>query len=162
MNILIAYTSKYGSVFKAAQLLSDSLNENTDIINISNFPNTDISKYDTVILGGSIYMGKIQKNLSQFINSNRENLLEKNMGLFLCAGEQYPQKKEILFQNNFPEYILNKVLIKDILGHALYIDKINILEKILARLFKNTRESYEDFYIDKIENFANTIKSGVK
>ncbi len=61
MKNCILFTTKHGSTEKASLLLKEKLNAETDIINLKDVKKPDISDYDTVILGASIYMGKIQK-----------------------------------------------------------------------------------------------------
>ena len=59
MKNCILFTTKHGSAEKAALLLKEKLKADTDIINLKIVKNPDISDYDTVILGASIYIGKI-------------------------------------------------------------------------------------------------------
>ena len=63
MNTLIVYSSKYGCTEKCAKLIKQELNDPADLINLKNINIKDInlSKYDKVIIGGPIYIGKIQK-----------------------------------------------------------------------------------------------------
>lgn len=61
MKTIIIYTTKYGCAEKAAYLLRSKLGEGTEAVNLMHAKEPLLDKYDTVILGGSIYFGKIQK-----------------------------------------------------------------------------------------------------
>lgn len=77
MNTLIVYASKYGCTEKCAKLLSKELYGEVDIINVKRMRDIDISKYEKIIIGGSIYIGKIQKGVTQFCSKNLHKLKEK-------------------------------------------------------------------------------------
>ena len=44
----------------------------------------NLSPYDTVLVGGSIHSGRIQKKVGQFCEALIEQLLTKKVGLFMC------------------------------------------------------------------------------
>jgi len=70
--MLIVYASKYGSTQKVVNILSGEL-ENNNIKNITvnvndiSKSNIDLSKYSSIVIGGSIYFGKIQKKYNQIL-----------------------------------------------------------------------------------------------
>ena len=64
MSTLIVYASKYGCTEKCVKLMSKKLNDKVDLINLKNINDIDLSKYDKVIIGGSIYIGRIQKEVT--------------------------------------------------------------------------------------------------
>ena len=88
MNTLIAYGTKHGCTEKCATELSKELDGNVEIINLKNNNKIDLNKYDSVIIGGSVYIGKIQKEVTEFINSNLNELLKKQIGLFICGMQE--------------------------------------------------------------------------
>jgi len=59
MNILIAYATKYGCTEKCAAVLSEKLTGKVDLCNLKGGRASDLTQYEKVIIGGSIYMGKI-------------------------------------------------------------------------------------------------------
>ncbi|MDH7552618.1 MAG: flavodoxin domain-containing protein [Spirochaetota bacterium] len=61
MKEIIIYSTKYGSVERSAKMLKSYLPEDTVPVNVKNEKEVNIEDFDTVILGGSVYMGKIQK-----------------------------------------------------------------------------------------------------
>ena len=71
MSTLIAYATKYGFTKICAQELAKKLDENADICDL-NSEKPDLTKYDTVIIGGSIYAGKIRKPVADFCTNNTQ------------------------------------------------------------------------------------------
>lgn len=108
-----------------------------------------------------MYFGKVQKHFREFIDGNIDTLKEKNVALFLCASEKDPTEKNTLFIKNFPEELRNISLATDILGHSIYLDRLNPFEKILFKFLKGTNTSYEEFYKEKIEDFTKTLSNSI-
>lgn len=48
---------------KSVKILSENLKGQVEVINLKKVKNVDLSLYNRVIIGGSIYMGKIPKEL---------------------------------------------------------------------------------------------------
>ena len=159
MKTLIAYTTKYGSVEKSANMLKNLLNDHVTIKNVRDEKVKTLELYDTVILGGSIYMGKIQPELTNFINSNMSLLLDKNIAIFVNAGETDPVKKDKQFENAFPEKIFKHAFSRHILGDEVDFKKISLLEKTMLYLIKKTKESYSNLDINEINKMANEINN---
>lgn len=61
MKNLIVYATKHGTAKKCAEMLKTRLNGETVLANVKETP-PDLEDFDTVVLGGSIYIGKMQKN----------------------------------------------------------------------------------------------------
>jgi len=72
MKTLIAYGTKHGCSQKCAMELSRELKDKIEIVNLRDKINIDLSKYDRVVLGGSVYIGRIQKEVTDFISGNLE------------------------------------------------------------------------------------------
>ena len=70
---------------KCAELLEENLKGEVDIVDIRKDITLDLNNYDKVVIGGSIYMGKIQKEIEEVCESYCDNLKEKKLGLFICC-----------------------------------------------------------------------------
>lgn len=102
MKTVIIYATKYGSAENAAELLKKRLGGRVKLINIVKELVPPLNEYDTVILGGSIYAGNIQTKLGEFMNYNLDILLQKRVGLFLCAAHPDPEVREKELAASFP------------------------------------------------------------
>ncbi|MDU3352327.1 MAG: flavodoxin domain-containing protein, partial [Clostridium sp.] len=60
MNTIIIYSSKYGCTKDCANILKNKLSDNVTIVDINNNNNNnkiELSKFDKIIIGSSIYVG---------------------------------------------------------------------------------------------------------
>ncbi len=159
MKTLIAYTTKYGSVEKSANLLKNLLNDHVTVKNLKDEKIKTLELYDTVILGGSIYKGKIQPELTDFVKSNMSLLLNKKIGLFINAGESDPVKRDKQFEDSFPPKIYAHAFSKHIFGDEIDFKKLSLIEKGMLYLIKKTKESYSNLDINEINKMANEINN---
>jgi len=65
METLIAYATRYGCVEKCAKMLAEKLDGKVTLVNLQK-TRVDPASYGRVIVGGSIYIGKIQKEVRDF------------------------------------------------------------------------------------------------
>jgi len=80
MKTLIAYSSKYGCTEKCVGTLAAKLSWEVDVVNLRGGKAVDLSGYDRVIIGGSIYMGRIQKQVTNLCVKNWTFLKAKSWG----------------------------------------------------------------------------------
>lgn len=159
MKILIVYATKYGCTQKAVTLLKSQLGENVSSVNIMKDKVPELKEYDTVVLGGSIYIGKIQKQMYNYMLKHAEELKTKRLGLFICAGEQDPAIIEKELKDSFPEELFSRAVVKEVFGGELHIDKISFIEKHMIRIVKGATQGYSNLSEDKIGKFAKDILS---
>ena len=88
MSTLIAYASKHGCTEVCAEKLSQRLGEKAELYNLKSGNAIDISQYDKVIIGSSVYVGKINKEATEFCTNNRSALENKKVGLFICGSQE--------------------------------------------------------------------------
>lgn len=82
MRALIVYATKYGCTEKCVDILKSYLDIEVDVFNAKS-NKIRLEKYDVVIIGGSVYMGKIQKEVTHFCKRNIKKLLKKKLGIFV-------------------------------------------------------------------------------
>ncbi len=153
MNTLIVYASKHGCTEKCAQLVAKELHNKTDIINLNTQENIDISKYDKVIIGGSIYIGKIQKAVSQFCSTNLNELKRKKIGLFIC-GMQEGDAITTEINQNFPAELINIAAAKEHLGGEFVFAKMNFVEKFIVKKVSKTSTDKSNILTDNISKLS--------
>ncbi|MGG7057898.1 flavodoxin domain-containing protein [Clostridium nigeriense] len=158
MNALIAYSSKYGCTKKCVDLLHKELNGNVDIINLQTSKNIELSKYDKVIIGGSIYMGMIQKEVKEFCNNNLEILKGKQIGLFIC-GMQKGQSINTEINENFPKELLEISIVKEHFGGEFTFSKMKFFEKMIVKMISKTSSDKSNILKDNINKFALEMNS---
>lgn len=156
MRTLIVYATKYGFTKTCADILARKLGENVDIYDLnSNLP--DLMKYDKVIIGGSIYAGKIRKPVMRFCSDNLDNLKGKKLGLFICgmAKEEDAQKQ---IDSSFPEDLLAVCVAKGFFGGECNYEKMNFLEKFIMKKITGSKQSQSRVAEDNITRFAGLMR----
>ena len=134
MKTIIIYSSTYEYTKECAERLKGYLLGEVIVINAAIDVISQLDGIDNVIIGGSIYMGQIQKNMKEFCASNVALLKDKRLGLFLCCG--LPEKFEQAMKDAFPEELLKKAISKECFGGVLRTEKMNLGHKIIAIFMK--------------------------
>jgi len=152
MKTLIVYTTKHGSVAAVAQMIQDKIPETT-VVNCMTDIVPPLDCYSTIILGASIYMGKIQPEMKHFIETHLDVLMKKKIGIFLCSGREEPN----IFPDNFPARLLEHASITSVVGYAYYTEKLSFIEKLAVKAIAGIKATEEKFNLKKIDDFAAKI-----
>ncbi len=157
MKSVIIYATRYGSTAEVAGLIQKELGGDCTLVNVTakNVPSLDT--FDTVILGGSIYMGKIQKELAAFAETNLKQLLSKKVGLFLCAGTPEQKEREKELHGAFPSELLIHAVAKDLLGYAFVFEKMRFFDRLIMKKIKGDSVSTAEYFNERISSFAKVL-----
>lgn len=156
MNTLILYCSKYGATEKCANLINDSLREKADMVNLTNGNSSiDINRYDTVLIGGGIYAGKIQRELIEFLKANEDSFKSKNTGIFICCKDESKAMEYI--KANFPKWLIDKSFTLNHLGHEINMNKMSFVERFLLKSLFKIKDSYSELDYDSICEVAGKV-----
>lgn len=157
MKTLIAYGTKYGCAEKCAIELSKELNDDQVIlINLKNNNKIEIDKYERVIIGGSAYIGKIQKEVTEFINNNLNELMKKDIGLFIC-GMQEGDAMEKEIADNFPAGLLSKAKSVQNFGGEFIFKKMNFMDKAIVKKIVKVSSDKSDINHGNIKKLATDL-----
>ena len=129
MKTAIVYATKYGCTKKCAEILKTYLHGEVNILSVK-ADKINLSQYDTVFIGGSVYMGKIQKEITHFCKRNLKQLLHKKIGLFACC---YTPKDTVgFFETLYPIELIN---------HASYVTSVGgIMNFLYRKLFQSLKK----------------------
>jgi menaquinone-dependent protoporphyrinogen oxidase len=132
MKTIIIYASKHGSAEKCSELLKGKLHGEVTIVNIKKEATPDITSFDNIIVGGSIYMGKIQKTVSEFCLKNLNELKNKRIGLFICCMNI--KEAEMQLNNSFPKELVSIAATKECFGGEFNLKEMNFMEKAITKM----------------------------
>lgn len=152
MNTLIAYATKHGCSETCAKMLSKDLTGNIELFNLKDAKILVLTKYDRVIIGGSIHMGKIQKEVQFFCIQNMEMLLNKKIGLFVC-GMLFEKAHEEL-NNSFPNELLTRAIAKEFFGGQYRFDKMNYFDRLIVKKVAKVNNDFSQIKDENIKRFA--------
>ncbi|MGL4108925.1 flavodoxin domain-containing protein [Clostridium sp. LP20] len=142
MKSIIIFGSKYGTAEMCARKLKEKLGGEVDLVDINTNKDISLSDYDKVIIGGSIYMGMMNKEIKNFVQNNKEELIKKDFGLFMvCMSDNEKAKQQ--FKENFDEDILKNAKGKVNFGGAFLFSKMNFFERQIIKMISKSQKNDE-------------------
>lgn len=166
LKTLIIYDSRYGCAEKCAQMIGSKLN-NAEVVHVKNAPE-DIGFYDIIIIGGSIYMGRIQSRIRKFCKRHLKVLNKKTIGLFISCMFVGERGKEQL-QNAFVKEFADKAKAKDFFGGEITFNKMKFFDRLLIKLLRKSNvtgmpkfdenNDASNLMKDKIDIFCSSLLS---
>lgn len=132
MKTLILYMTSHGCAGKAAEMLREFLPGDVEQVNLEHSEPPLLDNFDTIIIGGSIRIGSIQKKLRRFCEKNTGMLVTKRIGLYICCMYENEKALEQL-RNNYPDPLVRHALATGIFGGELDFEAMNAFEKMIMR-----------------------------
>lgn len=157
MSTLIAYATKYGFTKACAEMLAKKFDEKADLCDLSsNRP--QLAQYDKVIIGGSIYAGRIRKPAARFCRENLNILKGKKLGLFICgmaAGDDAQRQ----LNASFPQELLSVAVAKESFGGEYDFKKMNFLERFIIRKISGSDKNQSRIREDNMTRLADQMEN---
>lgn len=158
MSTLILYMTSHGCTEKAAQKLEQLLNDDVQSVNLKKRPPRDLSLFDTIIIGGSIHAGQIQRKVKQFCQDHLDTLKQKRLGLFLCCMEE-GETAQKQFDEAFPAELRDHAAVTGLFGGEFDFNRMNFLQRAIVKKVAKITESVSKIKEDHIRQFAETLNS---
>ncbi|AJA46461.1 flavodoxin [Clostridium pasteurianum DSM 525 = ATCC 6013] len=152
MKTLIVYATKHGFSEKCSKLLKDKFSGEVVAINIKKDTIPNLSSFDNIIIGGSIYMGKIQKEIIKFCTENLNILKNKKIGLFICGMQK--DNIETTLSNSFPVDLLYHASIKEYFGGEFILKNMNVTERFIVKMVAKIKEDVSSISEENINKFT--------
>lgn len=153
MRTIILYSSKHGATREAAELLAQHLPADTVVAPITDAP--DIAVFDCVVLGSAIYAGKPLKTMQDFCKQHLELLLQKKLGLFICAlADPVIIRQELAMA--YPAPIRRHAVIASWFGGKITPDRLTAAERAILKVIRKAKLR-EAFRHDEIQRVATTL-----
>lgn len=155
MKVLILFASKYGASEKCANLLSEKLVGDVTVINLKENKNINLSDYDKIIVGASVYAGSIQANVKDFCAANSNLLLSKPFALFLSCMSDNKEEIKSYMEKSFSNELINHATVIDSLGYGFNFSKMNFFEKLIIKMVvkSKNKKGESDIKVDGKTNF---------
>jgi menaquinone-dependent protoporphyrinogen oxidase len=148
--------SHHGTTRKIAGQMAQTLGkENATVLDFKKADVPDLGLFDTVLIGGSIHAGQIQKKIRMFCVAYEKELLQKRIGLFMCALETAEKEEE--FNNAFPERLRNHAIAHGYFGGELLLDKMNFFEKHFVKTIYGIKTNLSQIDANAIDEFCHKI-----
>lgn len=150
MKTAIVYGTKHGGTVECVKKMQAQLPKEVVVYAIKDNPKINLDEFDTVIIGGSIHAGGIQKEIKSFCKENEDKLLTKKVGLFICSGMQVATE----FEHNFSPELLKASKVHYNLGYQNNTQNFNFLERTMMKLVPKDSIKAEGIYEDKLKDFV--------
>ncbi|MDR0898185.1 MAG: flavodoxin domain-containing protein [Oscillospiraceae bacterium] len=163
MHNLIAYSSKYGATKACAEGIAALLPGQTDLCDLDK-TTPDLTPYDTVVVGSSVYMGRARKAARQFCKTQAGALLSKRLGLFLCCVQDLDKTVSEQMQLAFAKPLRDHALAIGALGGQVDYTKLTRFDGMIMNLVagdlrrKTGKDVISTISQERIERFAELMK----
>ncbi|WHY88432.1 flavodoxin domain-containing protein [Neobacillus novalis] len=159
MKTLIVYCSSHGTTEKAVGLICETLEGEVLTVDLKREKTMfDLRNFDAVIIGGSIHAGQIQRRIKQFIKQNHDELMEKELGLFLCCmrgGELAIEQ----FNHAFPQELRKNSVAMGLFGGEFLVSKMNFFERQVVKKVDNITADQSMLDIEAIMEFTSKLNN---
>lgn len=159
MKTAIIFTSKHGATEKVANQLSKNI-ANAEVLNLKEHKIINLSQYQNIILGSSIYAGRISNTMQKFIKTNTVELLQKNLALYICCMHEAEAEKQ--FNAAFPELLKSHSLSNQCIGGEFNFEKMNFFEKFLVKKISGVSQTTANFKQENINKIVESINNKIK
>ncbi|WP_423802146.1 flavodoxin domain-containing protein [Neobacillus sp. SAB-20_R2A] len=154
MKTLIVYCSSHGTTEKAVSVLCENIEGEVLAVDLKRDKILfDLEDYDGVIIGGSIHAGEIQKKIKQFIKQHHDELLEKEVGLFLCCIRDGDIAVE-QFNRAFPQDLRKNSVAMGLFGGEFLVSKMNFFERQVVKKVDSVIKDESHLNLNSIMEFA--------
>jgi len=158
MTTLILYGTTHGTTEKCAFKLANCFADDVAVLTLEENNGIDITGYDTVIIGGSIRLSRMNRSVSNFCRKYLNGLMHARIGLFICCMNEIDRAKEYL-ESNFPKELQQQAIAKGYFGGELDFGKLSSLERSLLKNIINIDKSISLINERNIKDFAQTISN---
>ena len=160
-QVLVAYASKYGATQEIAEEIGQVFSHaglSTDVLPIKLV--SDLSRYQALIIGSAVYIGKWRKEAVRFLKANEKKLSGRSVWLFSSGPTGEGDPVEILKGWRLPRAIQPLVDRIKPRGICVFHGDVNVskLNSIEKSIIKNVEAPVGDFRDwDTIRSWANTV-----
>ena len=150
-QVLVTYATKYGATAEIAEEIGEVIRQadlRTDVQPVERAG--DVSRYDAVVLGSAVYIGRWRKEAAKFLKANEQALTGKAVWLFSSGPTGEGDPVELVQGWRFPgslQPIADRIGPRDIaIFHgATDVDKLNFLEKWMLKNVQAPVGDYRDW-----------------
>lgn len=158
MKYLIVFKSKHGTTKKLVHEMYQYLGiEKTRVVELGVDLIPDLNQFNTILIGGSIHGGSIQKEIRSFCQKNSPILLKKKLGLFLCF--MMKEKGQAEFEKAFPAELRQHAVASGLFGGELVLEKMNFFERFITRIVAGKKRSISQIDYNAVREFEHTVKN---
>ena len=164
-RILVAYASRKGSTAGIAQAIGKELTIEGYTVDVSEMKSvTSLAGYNAVVIGASVYTGKVTGDVAAFVSTNKDELSRVPVAGFITGiAPVFPKTGDV---KGFTDQLVTALspvrpVAVTMFAGTLDAGKMNLVERSLTTLMKVPTGDFRDW--DAIAAWAKTLagKMGV-
>lgn len=158
MTVLIAYGTKYGTTETVGSRLQEQLPAHTDLVNLRTTPTPAVDRYDVVLVGGSIYAGRIRPEVTKFCERHQDELLSRKVGVFIsCLYDEKAGGSQI--GNNFPGWLLAHAFGRYNVGGAVRFSQLRFIDRVIMQKVGKVDSDLEGINEEEIARIISDVRA---
>jgi menaquinone-dependent protoporphyrinogen oxidase len=156
VKVLIAYATKYGTTEHIAARLRDALSASVDLANLKDSPDPPVTEYDLILVGGSIYAGRIRPQVTKFCERYQDALLARKVGVFIsCLYDEQEGGAQI--GENFPGWLLAHAFGRYNLGGAVHFSSLRLVDRLIMKKIAKVSSDIDSINESEIERLTGDV-----
>ena len=157
MKTLIIYASLGGCTERAVRELSQQLSGEVLSIDLKRQQLPPLREFDRIVIGYSIVRGRINPEIHRFYIEQKQNLADKEIGLFVCCSKDEHGAREII-KNAFPEGLRQMAKTEAIFRMTINLKEMSMVKRILVKRVPRVLDNLADPDYESISHFANRME----
>jgi menaquinone-dependent protoporphyrinogen oxidase len=153
MKTLIVYATSQSCTEKITLQMKDYLGGDVKIVNLKKQPDPSLKEYNRVIIGGSVRAGQVHKRVRDFCATWQSELLDKELGLFICSLEAGEVARKQL-EEAFPCELRDAAKVTASFGRNFDFTKMNFIERMIVRKVPQIRRSNSKVDFEAVRRFS--------
>jgi menaquinone-dependent protoporphyrinogen oxidase len=161
MGVLLVYSTRHGTTRKVGEYLAakwPGIEVTFFDLAKGGFP--DLRKYDCVVIGASVHAGFIQAEVRQFVESKKELLMRRTLGLYMCFMDKVRAAEN--FDRAFPEMLRVHASASALAGGELIFENMSWLDKLIVGRFTHFRENVSHLDYAQLDAFADAMLAAME
>ena len=151
---LILYATKHGAAREIARRISEKI-DGAETCDLKQNAIPDLSEYDCVIFGSSIYAGTMRKEARMFLSQNADVLNSKRLGLFI-SGMDKNNEKEVL-SSALPKELTHSAKAVSFLGGIFDPQKAGFFGRLIMKAATKQSKYTDTIDDEKISEFVKAV-----
>jgi len=158
MNTIVLYATKHGASLELARKIASQIGSAklVDLNDIKRVSTLDLSQFDCVIVGSSVYAGQVRPAAKHFVTKNADLLMTKRLGLFIVGLDT--KNAELAFASNFPKELRESAQAQLCAGGIFDPEKANFAERRIVKAILKSSDYVDTFDDEKIASFVQELR----
>ncbi len=156
MKTLILFATKHGATRAIAEKLAKKM-DGAQVFDLASADAPAPGGYDVVIIGSSVYAGRLRKEAKAYAQKHQEALKAAVLGLFVSGLA--PEGAKGYAEANYPKDVAAHAKVTEMLGGAFEPSKAGLFERLMMRVITKTSQATNTIAQEKIDRFAEAMRA---